>query len=346
MVWVLLFMRKKKYYTFIISEGYSSNLKTFTVEKKYIHIFLGVLCSLFLLLTIFFTDYLGLHVDKWALSQLKQENKELQKKFTHIDYELKDLEKRIHKISDFSKKLQLVTNASPEQISGQMGFGKIHSSSAIVALSRSEPESRGLSSLDGGRLSSFGKKEEMDFNPENIVDSNELEVRIKELKGKSELVKQSVWTLYTDLLEKQEILNNTPSILPVKGWISSDFGYRNETILDHEPYFHRGMDIASVEGSPVVSTADGKVTSAGYDKDGYGYLVVIDHGYGLQTYYAHLKEIKTKKDEYVQRGQIIGTVGDTGKSTGYHLHYEVRMFNIPVNPDKYILDQTDFHLSH
>ena len=335
-------MKRKKHYTFIISENSSSNLKTITVEKKYIYIFFGVLCGLILLLTAFLTDYLALYVDKWKLSQLQKENSQLKRKFVYVDKKLKDLEKRVYKISDFSKKLQLITNASPEQINQQMGFGKIHSSPAIVALSENSLSSRSPSSLEEERETLFEKKEESDLSISDFALRDELEFRIEQLTGKSELVKQDAWTLYTDLLEKKEILNSTPSILPAKGWISSDFGYRNETVFeDHTPDLHQGMDIASEEGSPVVATGDGKVFRTGYNKD-YGNFVIIDHGYGLKTYYAHLSEIKTKKDHYVQRGEVIALVGSTGKSTGPHLHYEVRIFGAPVNPDNYILDQVTF----
>ena len=151
----------------------------------------------------------------------------------------------------------------------------------------------------------------------------------------------------TDLLEKKEILSNTPSILPTKGWLSSGFGYRNESIYsDHEPHFHRGVDIASSEGSPVVASADGKVVYTGYDDYGYGNLVVIDHGYGLKTYYAHLAAIKTTAQKKIRRGEIVGEVGSTGRSTDPHLHYEIRIFETPVNPESYILDQEDLSLAY
>lgn len=333
-------MKRRKTYTFIVSENSSSCTQVWTVEKKHAHIALGCLAGFFLLLTVFLTDYLSRHVDQWQLSQLKKENKKLEQKFVRVKSQLKDLENRVHQISDFSKKLQLITNTSPELNNQQMGFGKIHSSLAIVSLSTVHKANRSLASYTPslnrsttGRFEVGPLKEEID----------QIEVHIEQIKGKSELVKQDVWTLYTDLLEKQEILNNTPSIQPVRGWLSSSFGYRNETIYsDHEPHFHRGVDIASTEGNPVRASADGKVVYTGYDEHGYGNLVVIDHGYGLKTYYAHLAEIKTKSGKTVQRGEEIGGVGSTGRSTGPHLHYEVRIFDVPVNPENYILDQNDF----
>lgn len=333
-------MKRKKFYTFIIAENSSKSLKEITVEAKYVHIFLSALCVLFLLFVAFLTDYSGLYVDQWKLSQLKKENRQLSQKFANLDSELKNLEQKIHQISDFSKRLQIITTVSSDQINHQMGFGKIHSNSAIAALSSSSFSNRRPSST----LSL--KKENTGWSKVNsFFKSNELELRIEKLKGKSKLVKQDAWTLFTNLLEKQEILNNTPSILPVKGWVSSEFGYRNETIhSDHEPDFHRGVDIASTEGNPVVSTADGKIVYTGYDDSGFGNLVVVDHGYGLKTYYAHLAEIKTKTGKNVQRGEVIATVGSTGRSTGPHLHYEVRILGIPVNPDKYISDQNDLFI--
>ncbi len=337
-------MKRKKHYTFIIAENSSASLKTITVDKKYIHIFLGFLFTLFLILTAFLTDYFSLYVDQWRLSQLKKENNQLEQKFIHVNQKLSDLEKRVYKISDLSKKIQLIVNASPEGMN-QQGFGKIHSSSAIMALSGSSPySSRNLSSVEVKKSASSKKSEGIDTK--NLAHRDELEVRIERLKGKSELVKQNAWTIYTNLLEMQDVLNGTPSILPTRGWISSRFGYRNETIFaDHEPYFHRGVDIASAIGRPVVATADGVVTRTGYDENGYGNLIVIDHGYGLETYYGHLAEIKTKKGNKIHRGEVIAEVGNTGKSTGPHLHYEVRILGSPVNPENYILDQADFHLA-
>ena len=331
-------MKRKKYYTLILAENSSSHLKKIIIDQKYAHIFLMILGALFLLFVAFLTDYLGLYVDQWKLSQLKKENKQWEQKLAYVNNQFNDLEKKVHQINDFSRKLQFITNALPEQINKQMGFGKIHASSAIAILSNSNPSTRSL-----GSLKSSDTKDSDFFNTNHRADSNDLEVRIKTLKGKSELVKQNAWTLYTDLLEKQEIMNRTPSILPVRGWISSHFGLRNETIYsDHEPYFHRGVDIASTEGKPVIASADGKIHYTGYNESGYGNLIIIDHGYGLKTYYAHLSKIQTKAGLFVRRGELIAEVGDTGNSTGPHLHYEVRIFDKPVNPDNYILNQGDF----
>lgn len=333
-------MKRKHSYSFFISKNHSSQSKVFTIEGKTVHILFGALAGLLFLLTFFLTNYFGLHLDQWQFSQLKKENKQLEQKFARVNLQLKDLEKRVHQVSDFSRKLQLITNVSPNVNYQKMGFGKTHSSSTLALLSIAHPSNnRSPSSVN----SSLDESTSHTFKDFTTTNANALEVRMEKLKEKSELVKQNTWTLYTNLMEKKEILNNTPSIMPVKGWVSSSFGYRNETIYsDHEYQFHRGVDIASTQGNPVMASADGKVVYTGYDEFGYGNLIVIDHGYGLRTYYAHLAEININIGNTVKRSDIIASVGSTGRSTGPHLHYEIRIFNKPVNPDNYILNQSNF----
>lgn len=138
-------------------------------------------------------------------------------------------------------------------------------------------------------------------------------------------------------LENQKsMLAFTPSIWPAKGWISSRFGYRISPFTNKKE-FHRGLDICARMGSPIVAPADGVVVYAGKDY-GYGNLLTVSHNYGLKTRYAHMKKILVKKGQSVKRGQKIGLVGKTGRTTGPHLHYEVHLNGVPVNPLRYILN--------
>jgi murein DD-endopeptidase MepM/ murein hydrolase activator NlpD len=144
---------------------------------------------------------------------------------------------------------------------------------------------------------------------------------------------------YQGLLETvkeiKRIQDATPSICPVEGGrISSNFGYR-QSPFNKRREFHCGLDISSPRGTPVKASADGVVTYCGYKGD-LGKTVVIDHGFGIVTHYGHLSEIKTKAGQQVKRGEFIGKVGNTGRSTGPHLHYEVRLNSNPINPQKYI----------
>jgi len=140
-----------------------------------------------------------------------------------------------------------------------------------------------------------------------------------------------------DLLEeRREILAATPSIRPTKGWYSSTFGYRVSPFTGKRE-FHKGVDIANQIGTKIISTAKGLVTYSGR-RGGYGKMVVIDHGHGMETRYAHLNKLFKDEGDIIKRGDVIGIMGNTGRSTGPHLHYEVRLNGVPVDPTKYILN--------
>lgn len=125
-----------------------------------------------------------------------------------------------------------------------------------------------------------------------------------------------------------------PSIWPVRGFITAGFGQRMDP-FSGEGAFHAGLDISAPYGSRVETAADGMVFYAGPDQ-GYGNEILIDHGYGIKTKYGHLSKIYVVVGQQVTRGEVIGAVGMTGKTTGPHLHYEVLVQETPVNPAKYL----------
>src|SRR6266496_3293464 len=129
----------------------------------------------------------------------------------------------------------------------------------------------------------------------------------------------------------------TPSIWPVDGKLESSFGGRRNPFGGSGYEFHSGQDIEAAWGAPVIAGASGKITFVGW-QNGYGQLVVIDHGGGLTTRYGHLSHIDVSLDDTVARGQFIARVGSTGRSTGPHLHYEVRINDEPVNPLQYLIN--------
>jgi len=138
------------------------------------------------------------------------------------------------------------------------------------------------------------------------------------------------------LSQQNARLENTPSIEPVPGLITCGFGERSDPFTE-EPAFHTGIDISSPRGHSVVASAGGTVVKAGW-VNGYGRCVEVAHGLGLRTLYGHLDEIHVIEGQHVARGEAIGIVGTTGRSTGPHLHYEVRLDNRALNPLPYILD--------
>ena len=129
-------------------------------------------------------------------------------------------------------------------------------------------------------------------------------------------------------------LADAPAMWPVEGAVTSGFGVRQDPI-NGEGAFHTGIDIEAPIGTPVRAAADGDVTEAAIN-GGYGREVVLDHGHDLHTLYAHLSAFAVVAGEHVTRGQVIGYIGESGRATGPHLHYEVRVHNVPVNPHKYL----------
>jgi murein DD-endopeptidase MepM/ murein hydrolase activator NlpD len=151
--------------------------------------------------------------------------------------------------------------------------------------------------------------------------------------------RESLMELQQHIKDRQEKLgynpllggSTTPSIWPAHGDVSSPFGLRwNGSDL------HPGIDIANDAGTPILATADGVVTTAGWNDGGYGNMVDIDHGNGIMTRYGHAMQVVVTPGQYVRRGQVIAYMGSTGFSTGPHVHYEVRIGGEPVNPASYL----------
>jgi murein DD-endopeptidase MepM/ murein hydrolase activator NlpD len=135
--------------------------------------------------------------------------------------------------------------------------------------------------------------------------------------------------------DKEKLIASIPAVQPVDFHdlrrIGSLFGYRTDPFYKVTK-FHEGIDFAAAVGTPIYATGDGVVSEAEYNSGGYGNKIIINHGYSYETVYAHLSKIKVKKGQRVKRGEIIGLMGNTGKSTAPHLHYEVHKAGVPMNP--------------
>jgi murein DD-endopeptidase MepM/ murein hydrolase activator NlpD len=142
-----------------------------------------------------------------------------------------------------------------------------------------------------------------------------------------------------DVERREELASSTPSIWPAHGWLTGTFGGRSDP-FSGEPAFHQGIDISTEKGQPVYATADGTVESASYTGD-YGNLIVLRHGFGLATRYGHLSAFAVKPGHEVRRGDVIGYVGSTGRSTGAHLHYEILANGKLINPLQLLTQPTD-----
>ena len=221
---------------------------------------------------------------------------------------LKSLEEDLSRVRDFDTKIRvmLALDQAPSDTAAQGGVEETGFSEGYLAAHRQELLARKMHT----------------FLDELREDSRLEEVRQHEMMAA--------------LTEKQNILSSTPSIWPAVGWVSSTFGYRTSPFTGRRE-MHKGIDISGPTGTPIYAPASGKVTSAGRS-GGYGLALLLSHGNGITTRYAHMDRFTVKAGEVVRRGDLLGYMGNTGRSTGPHLHYEVKVNGVFVNPNRYILN--------
>lgn len=164
----------------------------------------------------------------------------------------------------------------------------------------------------------------------------EMHEQVNQLEMASIHQKEGISSLLEALEGQKNMLACTPAVRPAKGWKTSRFGYRTSPFTGRRE-LHKGLDIANRKGTKIIATADGLVKYTG-KKGLLGNVLVIDHGHGFVTRYGHLKGALKKRGDKVKRGDVIALMGNTGRSTGPHLHYEVLLNGVQVNPEKYILN--------
>lgn len=200
-----------------------------------------------------------------------------------------------------------------------------------------EPISTGERQAGYGGVDRYAKLEGYN-NSELIIETSK---KLDNIASELYVQSKSFDEVYEMARNKEEMLTCIPAIQPVNNSdlkrLSSYYGYRIDPIYKIKK-FHAGVDFSAPQGTPIYSSGNGNVTKTQRSGRGYGNTVTIDHGFGYSTFYAHIKDIEVKKGEKVTRGQIIGTVGNTGKSTAPHLHYEVRKNNRTINPIYYFFN--------
>ncbi|MBI4365912.1 MAG: M23 family metallopeptidase, partial [Deltaproteobacteria bacterium] len=163
---------------------------------------------------------------------------------------------------------------------------------------------------------------------------NDLQMDVNTLQGAASKIEERLHKVYEVRQEKRSFWAAIPSLWPVQGFVTSGFGYRGATRVGGTR-FHEGIDIASPLGTPVHASGDGIVTYAGY-RGGFGKMVVIDHGFGLSTVYGHNAELYVQEGQRIRRGTVLASIGMTGRTSGPHLHYEVLVDGVPVDPMRYL----------
>jgi murein DD-endopeptidase MepM/ murein hydrolase activator NlpD len=216
----------------------------------------------------------------------------------------------------------------------------------LIKLDKFENKIRVIANLDSDKendsLFGVGGVAPEDLNPQLAVTQRheglmrEMHRQAGELDTAFQRQESRFSSLYGELEGQRNLLASTPAIRPTAGWLTSRFGYRTSPFTGRKE-FHKGLDIANRHGTAILATADGIVTFSG-KKGNMGNVLVIDHGHGMLTRYAHLSKALKQTGETVKRGDIIARMGSSGRSTGPHLHYEVHLNGVPVNPARYILN--------
>jgi murein DD-endopeptidase MepM/ murein hydrolase activator NlpD len=264
--------------------------------------------SLFIILVAFLVDYFTMNVTRAKYKELLSRFENQQQTLLAYQNKIKSLEQTINDFEAYAEKLNIMAGLKSEDIlSTKPGVGS------------------GTSENTGNSTTS---------TPPN---PNQGLVALESLQIKADGLKQNLTVLSNHFEEQALKLAATPTIWPTKGWVTSAFGWRNDPFTGKRA-FHRGLDIATHYGNPVVATADGVVIQTSYDKIG-GKTIKISHRGGYTTVYCHLSKFLVRPGQRVKRGQTIGLVGSTGKALGPHLHYEVRRNGKSLNPYYYILEE-------
>lgn len=302
---------KNKSYTIMILPNPASKTFRFSFSNKTLKVVVGVVSLFTILISFFLLQYILMMDKMWELRSLRQETKVQKVRIQTFLQTVGDLKKQMARLKEFDAKLRVITNLGlPKEKSQLLGIGGAQ-----------EPGLGDLFNYSGP------VQEELLHNVERDLSYLQSEASQQEV---------SFQELTDAVKDKQSMWASTPSVWPVRGWLTSGFGNRISP-FSGGVMLHNGIDIATRMDTPVLAPAAGIVGYTGYD-NGLGKLVRINHGYGIQTVYGHLSKFITQPGYRVKRGDVIAYVGNTGLSTGPHLHYEVVVNSIPVNPLKYILN--------
>ncbi|UMZ75175.1 Murein DD-endopeptidase MepM [Natranaerofaba carboxydovora] len=309
---------KKRHFTVLIVPHSEKSSQSFKLPVVFVKIFSVMFAISVVLLMVFAYNYHNLVQDNKKLEVLREENTEQEVKIDDFAKKTKKLEEELKTLMETENKIRELADLDDieDDIDEQEEFNEVN-------LDR-----------DNDELVRTGHTRGSEYNSETNGTVERTEETIRLLSAQIPQQKENLENTKLSLAERQEELKHTPDYWPVEGRISSSFGYRNSPITGARQ-FHDGIDIAAPHRTPVKAAANGRVQYASY-RSGYGNLIVINHGYGYETHYAHLASFDVDRGEEVEKGEVIGFVGNTGNSTGPHLHFEIHVNNSPVDPKEYL----------
>lgn len=297
-------------YTFIVIPSNSSGSRRFTVARR------TAVCLLLCLavpaagVPLYLAQKRKLPANPAGkLSPLEQQNRTQKKLLEKFGARLESLDDSLLQLHQFEDRLRVMASLKPGKRKDALGLGGVSRRDLPEDLDRLAPSEQRL--------------------------ARRLNRRFQDIERRAAEQESAFRELLKAFRDRSVLLAHTPSTWPVKGWLSSNFGYRRSAFTNQRE-FHAGIDIVAREGTPIFAPADGVVIRAGRE-GGYGKILEIRHMQGIVTRYAHNSVNLAKVGQRVKRGQIIARVGSTGRSTGPHLHYEVRINGIAVNPKLYIV---------
>jgi murein DD-endopeptidase MepM/ murein hydrolase activator NlpD len=302
-------LQKKEYFTFMFLPGPNERVRTLSISKSALKTALLSLAAVFVLSLYLVYEYNDAKDKVWELQSVREELMQQKAQVQGFALNMLDYKRQMFLLRDLDTKLRRVVNLGPRDRANQvLGVGG--------------PDELGLQNL-----AAMGEKKQAEA-------LKEMHQELTQLQGAASRQETSLQMLIEYFEDKRSLYASTPSAWPVRGWITSPYGNRTSP-FSGVLKFHEGLDIAAQTGTPIMAPADGVVVKAGFST-GYGNMVEVSHGYGIKTVYAHNSRLNVKAGQRIKRGDVIAYVGDTGSSTGPHLHYEVRLNGLPVNPIKYM----------
>ena len=300
---------KSQIFTVIVVSDHSQAVRKFRVPRRWLRNAAYAGGGVVLVALLVVGHYFTLLGSASENSVLKEENAQLRSQILLVQEKVAHISATLDRVERFDAKLRTAVTQlqDPER---NLAIGPVGNADQDAAIPGPAPAAEANLTALPGKLSSLE------------TEASRQESSLRELQE------------YFD--DQRSLLASTPSIWPTRGWVTSDFGTRLDP-YSAERKMHQGLDIATPHGQPVYSPSDGTVVFTGTE-GGYGKVLVIDHGYGVKTRYGHLSEILVRLGDRIKRGLKVASVGNTGRSTGPHLHYEVRVNGIPENPRKFILE--------
>jgi len=321
----------KKHYTVLVFSQQAARVKKFILSPLALKVGVTALLLLLTLSAYLVYDYLSYQKKVFDLKELRSEISSQQAEIQSFLEKISFLEEQLSRIKQVEeqvkKDLREVQDLKREKKVKKLPPPPVPPQKSSQLSQAPDPKER---------IAHIIKREEVSIlEKERPRLVTRLHMELMELSKEAFQREQTLTELREFLQAQKSVLLSIPSLWPVIGRISSAFGETRLNSSSGGTRPHMGIDICAPQGTPVQAPADGVVTLAGWEAE-YGRLVCIDHGHGYTTMYGHLKEIRVKAGDRIQAGQVLGTVGTSGNTTGPHLHYEVRIYGQPVNPYSYL----------